>query len=1146
VVPRRTEKENGLGKTAVDIGGNDQCTALLAYPKRVTVMASEPTLRLTYTADDIARSFGTAVLVNGRGLAAAGQVHNLFLTHDQRAVEFHVVDYDDEHYECTLTLTGGRSPTEFIVTTDCECGVANCVHGAAGAFYGLLKGARRADGLRSGERSVRRRESDPFAQQVRAWIDEPMKFVGQQHKDDTEQVRYALTLAVTNRGIVPRISVYGLTRKADGSYGKPRALQPTYVETPQTAYQGLSVLLLASGLCESDRYQGWGMGAYAPITAINPRLAATALLQVLDTGQLYYRTVEGLPLHYCAQPAEPLVWNQAGDGHVAPGLASRPQALLLPTDPIWYVEPVSGDIGPVDIGLPIEVALRAVTIPPLSPELARDVHRVWHRTFPPGTFGPPKTDLSIELRTIEPTPHLTLSHTKSRTPWGSIEEDTGASLTFDYNGTMLSPKDPRQELETTRGKTIVISPRNTQAEAAAAKLLEDAGLWSDGSYRTRVDGRYTFARGGDTTLKWATFLQHTIPRLRELGWVVMIAKAFPVSVTEPTGWDVALRDVDNQWFELDIGVDVDGRRVALLPIVLEALGGLRIRSTKELDKYLEEGGGIYAQLGDGNYIHVPKERISTVLRTMVELFDDPALTDKGRLKLSRAQTLGIENLDKVAPIHWQGATALRTMLSTLAEMERHAPAQRLPKTFKGQLRPYQEHGVAWMQMLREHRFGGVLADDMGLGKTVQVIAHLTIEKAAKRLDCPALVVVKTSGLPHWESELAKFAPSLRVLTYTTPGRFEHEGEIDNVDVVLTTHSLLHRNDGFDKRQWSIVVLDEAQAMKNPRSQLAIAACALKAKQVLALSGTPVENNLEDLHSICSFATPGLLGDRKRFGRLFRTPIEKHDDDERRVLLGRRIRPFMLRRTKEAVAKDLPKKSTLVTEITLSGAQRDLYETIRTAMLARVQAELRTKGLARSHIVVLDALLKLRQVCCDPRLVKLPSARGVKQSNKLDMLMEMLPELIEDGRRILLFSQFTEMLDLIKSELERNTMSFVELRGDTRDRKAPVDRFNKGDVPLFLISLKAGGTSLNLQAADTVIHYDPWWNPAVESQATDRAHRIGQTQPVFVYKLITVGTVEERIVAMQERKGKLAAQVLGAGGSLVTLGVNEIEALFAPI
>ena len=318
--------------------------------------------------------------------------------------------------------------------------------------------------------------------------------------------------------------------------------------------------------------------------------------------------------------------------------------------------------------------------------------------------------------------------------------------------------------------------------------------------------------------------------------------------------------------------------------------------------------------------------------------------------------------------------------------------------------------------------------------------------------------------------------------------------------------------------WSLLILDEAQNIKSSTSKAAQAVCDLKAGQRLCLTGTPMENNLGELWSLFHFLMPGWLGDLKRFNRDYRTPIERHGDTERMAHLASRIRPFLLRRTKEQVATELPAKTEMIHWVELSDAQRDTYEAVRVAMDKKVRDEIARNGAARSQIVILDALLKLRQVCCDLRLVKGVEAKGNQaDKGKLGSLMDMLEELLSEGRRVLLFSQFTSMLALIETELAKRNVRYSLLTGDTRDRRTPVQQFQTGESEVFLISLKAGGTGLNLTAADTVIHYDPWWNPASESQATDRAYRIGQDKPVFVFKLITRGTVEERSSSFNRRR-----------------------------
>ncbi len=423
-----------------------------------------------------------------------------------------------------------------------------------------------------------------------------------------------------------------------------------------------------------------------------------------------------------------------------------------------------------------------------------------------------------------------------------------------------------------------------------------------------------------------------------------------------------------------------------------------------------------------------------------------------------------------------------------------------------------------MQFLREHNLSGVLADDMGLGKTVQTLAHILAEKEAGRLAQPALIVMPTTLVHNWCDEAQRFAPALRVLNLHGTQRHARFEEIAQHDLVITTYALAWRDEEvLAQHEYHLLILDEAQYVKNAATRAAATIRAPRARHRLCLSGTPLENHLGELWAQFDFLLPGFLGSRDDFTRRWRTPIEKGGDADRRELLARRIRPFMLRRRKDEVATELPPKTTIVRTVDLEGAQRDLYETVRATMQQKVRDAISVNGLARSHLVVLDALLKLRQVCCDPRLLRTTQANRVKESAKLALLLDMVPELIEEGRRILLFSQFTSMLDLIASALDNEQIPYVVLTGETVDRATPVKSFQRGEVPLFLISLKAGGVGLNLTAADTVIHYDPWWNPAVENQATDRAHRLGQDKPVFVYKLVTAGSVEEK--SSRSRKGK---------------------------
>jgi SNF2 family DNA or RNA helicase len=416
-----------------------------------------------------------------------------------------------------------------------------------------------------------------------------------------------------------------------------------------------------------------------------------------------------------------------------------------------------------------------------------------------------------------------------------------------------------------------------------------------------------------------------------------------------------------------------------------------------------------------------------------------------------------------------------------------------------------------------------------------------------------LIVAPVSALVTWEREIRRFMPDLNWVLWHGSRRREAARRLAGAEVIVTGYPLLTLdNEILGELEYSLVILDEAQAIKNPHAKVAQAARGLRATHRLCLTGTPVENHLGELWSLFEFLQPGMLGSESAFLRQYRAPIEKNGNGARFRALSARIAPFLLRRTKETVATELPPKTEIVESIALEERQRDFYDSIRLAMHRRVREIIQQAGIIRSQITILDALMKLRQACCDPRLVNLggdaqaPSPEHPVPSAKLEWLAQALPQLVAEGRRILLFSQFTSMLALIEEELARLAIPYCLLTGATRDRSTVVERFQSGAVPLFLISLKAGGTALNLTAADTVIHYDPWWNPAVEAQATDRAYRIGQDKPVFVYKLIAAGTLEERIIDLQTRKSALATTLYGgAQGEAGGLTESDVEELLAP-
>lgn len=649
------------------------------------------------------------------------------------------------------------------------------------------------------------------------------------------------------------------------------------------------------------------------------------------------------------------------------------------------------------------------------------------------------------------------------------------------------------------------------------------------------------------------YLVH-MPVFQEQGWEVEVDDSFPFRPVEIEGeWyanlDKAL-STTTDWFDLELGMMIDDERVNILPLLVKMLReeGAKEQFKTALDS--KDAGVIYVPLSDGRLLPVPADKIRFIAQTLIELHDADSLTDDGKLRLSSwqsTQLVEIEAAMQAAQMRWFGDEQVRQLGAKLKDFTK-IDAIDVPGGLNATLRCYQEQGLSWLQFLRENNLNGILADDMGLGKTVQALAHIMKEKESGRMDLPVLVVAPTSLMVNWRHESQKYTPSLKVLTLHGQDRKELFDQINSHDLILTTYPLLSRDKDFlIKNQFHMLILDEAQVIKNPNTMAHRTVQQINARHRLCLTGTPMENHLGELWALFYFLMPGFLGDQKKFNQIFRVPIEKQGDDSRRENLARRVKPFMLRRTKSQVVSELPPKTEMIQNIELQPAQRALYETIRLTMHERVRQEIQEKGLNKSHIVILDALLKLRQVCCDPRLLKLEAARGVLESAKIQFLRDTLPEMIEEGRQILLFSQFTSMLALIELELAAIGVPFVKLTGQTKDRATPIDEFQSGKVPVFLISLKAGGTGLNLTAADTVIHFDPWWNPAVENQATDRAYRIGQDKPVFVYKLITLGTVEEKIMMMQQRKASLLSGIFDAHQDSDGLfNSDDLEALFEPL
>jgi superfamily II DNA or RNA helicase len=647
---------------------------------------------------------------------------------------------------------------------------------------------------------------------------------------------------------------------------------------------------------------------------------------------------------------------------------------------------------------------------------------------------------------------------------------------------------------------------------------------------------------------WYEFLA-VLPQLKAAGWEVETDSAFDLVLTEADEWWTDLEEGStSQWFRFDAGIEIGGRRLSLVEALREYALGLNGEEDWNVLCEAPEDAMVPLRLpGEDLVLAFPARRLGQLLACLYELFQAPGADGEFLHRLAAARIAGL-----LPELEGETIRALRALGKRLHDFQGIRKVK-APRSLKAELRPYQTDGLSWLQFLRAHDLGGVLADDMGLGKTVQTLAHLLTEKAAKRLDRPCLILAPSSLVGNWAAEAARFAPSLRVLSLQGPERKTRFEEIPDHDVVLSSYALLPRDEeALQAHDYHLVILDEAQYIKNPTSKVALAACSLRARHRLCLTGTPMENHLGELWSLFHFLMPGFLGAADVFRRQWRRPIEQDRSSEKRALLASRIAPLMLRRTRAQVLDELPPRTEILRTVPLDREQAELYEVVRAAMDRKVREAISAKGLARSQIIVLDALLKLRQICCHPSLLKLPTAKKAKRSAKLDLFRELITGLAEEKRRVLVFSQFTSMLEILERSLREESIPWVKLTGDTPsvDRAELVRQFQEGDVPVFLISLKAGGTGLNLTAADTVIHYDPWWNPAVEEQATGRAHRMGQKNPVMVYRLVTEGTIEERILDLQRRKAEIAGAILGDAEGSQEAGLaierEDLERLLAPI
>ncbi len=965
-----------------------------------------------------------------------------------------------------------------------------------------------------------RRRQTTWQQAIRALAIPPKQAVsGDADSGSVRKHRLFYQISLLHHQIRDRLTIDFVKRavKRDGTLGLPRewAFQASDIERmPDPADR--EVLALLFGNQPRQEFAGYYYGStqrtsscqLSPLTydLLLPRLAATGRLG-------WTRGVDP----YSEEP-KILIWDDGPAWKFKLTLSAAQERSRRQLRPKLYRDGEEADLSQVILAvrgcvvfsdrlcrLDPSVRTEAIDIARQLPEInvtPGQVDRFVAESFQ--TPGLPPLELADDVAwqqvSIEPQPRVVIGPVKIGANTLLI-----GKLSFDYGGKIVDAEDERRALCDADERRLVL--RNEEKERNAKQRIEELGA-TPTVYGEQAHGHFKVARQRFAPMVLA---------LNEAGWHV---EAEGHRMRRPGATHVSLASgID--WLELDGHVDYDGEQVRL-PKLLEAL----------------RRGEDYVTLDDGSRGMLPADWLARYapLAQMGE-----AEGDKVRFKPSQAWLLDAW-LSSQPEVNVDAAfEQLRNRLRSFEGVRPHEE----PAGFSGVLRPYQREGLGWLLFLKDFGFGGCLADDMGLGKTIQVLAMLAQRRQqsqgteARR---PSLVVVPRSLVRNWVEEAGRFAPDLRVLDYTGLGRGETREQFHQYDLVVTTYGTLRRDAGHLKDMpFEYAILDEAQAIKNAASQGAKACRLIQAEHRLAMTGTPVENHLGELWSLFDFLNPGMLG---RSNSLKMVSSKGGGDAENVRLLAKALRPFILRRTKEQVLSDLPPKTEQTLYCELEGTQRKLYDELRDHYRSALGKRIESDGLAKAKIHVLEALLRLRQAACHPGLLDKSMAAG--PSSKLETLLERLQEVFDEGHKALVFSQFTSLLALVRQQLDERKIVYEYLDGRTRDRQKRVDRFQTDPAcPLFLISLKAGGLGLNLTAADYVFILDPWWNPAVEAQAVDRAYRIGQTRRVFAYRLIARDTVEEKILQLQGDKRQLADAIISADNNLIgTLTADDLQMLLS--
>lgn len=885
-----------------------------------------------------------------------------------------------------------------------------------------------------------------------------------------------------------------------------------------------------------------GISSNSDSTLLHGVSGQAMLERALKTGRCHWWDKERDALKLSAARNGEWYWGIDAQGIQTLTLRTDPEAMLLHVSPPYFLDISQNTCGPITQPCSLEETRDLLNLLPLKPQDITGEGDILLPQLP--SFIPQPERLHLKHEVAEPIAVLIFDSIVIRSSvYGQYYD--GLDLWFDYAGEQTKYGDTDEPVRIKEKNNLIEYQRDTAFEQRAMLQVLSSGFIPT-TKTTSIKLKKSGPLPGFTLTEqdWITCMAKTVPTLEEAGFLIEMDERFRYNLLTAESWNLGVSG-DGLMGKADFTATMEGgESINLIKAIATWIKEDPERLSDTMLATIRSVEHVPLPLTDGRMLSIPGDMLFSILKHMMELFTTTSVINKevsGVQMLAIKQDLGDQEKVKIKDDkRWLERVHLLVDSGSIEEIEP-------PKGLMATLRDYQREGLNWLQMMMRTGVHGILADDMGLGKTVQTLACILKEKEEGRLNSPALVIAPTSLMHNWRMESQKFSPDLRVLVLHGAHRAKYFDDICKYDLILTTYPLLPRDAGFlMEESYHMLILDEAQNIKNPRAKASQLVREITARHRICLTGTPIENHLGELWSQFDFLMPGYLYDQKNFSSLFRKPIEQDGSETRQEALNIRVRPFLLRRLKEDVAKELPAKTNIIRSIEIEGGQRALYESVRLAMQKKVRDSVTAMGVAKSQIIVLDALMKMRQVCCDPRLLKQIDTTGIK-SAKIEMLRELMPEMVEEGRKILLFSQFAEMLRLIEQLCDELELPYVKLTGQTRDRITPVESFQNGEVPIFLISLKAGGTGLNLTAADTVIHFDPWWNPAAEDQATDRAHRIGQDKKVFVYKLTTIGTVEEKILEMQDRKRALANSIHGSGSKGSSMWTEEeLQSLFEPL